>query len=361
MIEVIGVTKKFADKVVLDNISLSVENNQALCIIGSVGCGKSTLLRCIAGLEQPTEGEILINGSPLKVSQKNGYNGIGVVLQSFNLFPHLTIMQNMVLAPVCVKKMSRADAEAAALRQLEMVGLVSKKDLYPHQLSAGQRQRVAIARCLVMNPEVILFDEPTSALDPISISEVKEVMRKLKKEVSIVVVTHDLDLVSEIADEVIYMNQGVICEKGNPVTLLNTPFNEETKRFISHNRNLLYDITSSFFDHPELNARIEHYCFKIGLGKKAVHYVQLVVEELLNILPLYAGCNITISKAPSDFSLNIDILFPDEGVDYLNPESGNDELSLSIIFGLCSEVNQSLTEEGKRLLHAELSQDKLLM
>lgn len=361
MIEVLGVTKRFADKVVLDNVSLSVGDNKALCIVGSVGCGKSTLLRCMSGLEQPTEGRILINGEPLNTSSRNGYNGIGLVMQSFNLFPHLTIMQNMTLAPVHVKKMKQEDAESAAIHQLDLVGLATKKDYYPHQLSPGQRQRVAIARCLVMNPAVILFDEPTSALDPISTSEVKEVIRKLKKEVSIVVVTHDLELVSEIADEVIFMHQGIAYESGQPNVLLNNPLKEETKRFINTTRNLIYDITTHLFDRPELNARIEQYCFRIGLGKKAVIYVQLVVEELLNIISLDSGCTIVISKAISDFSLNIDIQMLDNGIDYLSPDSGNDELSLSIIFGLCSGVNQKVTEDGKRVLHAELSQEKLLL
>ena len=194
MIEVSHISKSFNGKKALDNVSLAIGKCESVCIIGSMGSGKSTLLRCIAGLEYPEQGIVSIDGKILN-QQLQGYNHIGMVFQSFNLFPHFNVLHNLTLAPIKVLGMSRKEAEEQAFQQLNKVGLGNKANLFPHELSAGQRQRVAIARCLVMNPRVMLFDEPTSALDPIATAEVMDVMRKLKKEIPLVIITHKISLV----------------------------------------------------------------------------------------------------------------------------------------------------------------------
>ncbi|MBQ8239381.1 MAG: amino acid ABC transporter ATP-binding protein, partial [Bacteroides sp.] len=177
MIEVTHITKSFKGKKALDSVSLRVGSNETVCIIGSMGSGKSTLLRCIAGLEYPEQGMVTIDGNPLNQKSKGGYNRIGMVFQNFNLFPHFNVLHNLTLAPIKVLGISQKEAEELAVQQLNKVGLGNRATLFPHELSAGQRQRVAIARCLVMNPRVMLFDEPTSALDPVATAEVMDVMR----------------------------------------------------------------------------------------------------------------------------------------------------------------------------------------
>lgn len=194
MINISHIKKYFNDKLILDDVSLSIEERGAVCIIGQMGCGKSTLLRCIAGLEFPEEGEVCVFGKLHSEHNKEGYNHIGMVFQSFNLFPHLNVLHNLTLAPIKVLKQSREEAEKQAFLQLEKVGLAENAYTLPDELSSGQRQRVAIARCLVMKPRLMLFDEPTSALDPIATAEVMDVLRKLKKEIPLIIVTHKLNL-----------------------------------------------------------------------------------------------------------------------------------------------------------------------
>ena len=256
MIEVSHVSKSFNGKKALDNVSLTIGKFEAVCIIGSMGSGKSTLLRCVAGLESPEQGTVSFEGKLLS-QQSVGYNHIGMVFQSFNLFPHINVLHNLTLAPMKVLGMSRKEAEEQAFQQLNKVGLGNKANLFPHELSAGQRQRVAIARCLVMNPRVMLFDEPTSALDPIATAEVMDVMRKLKKEIPLVIITHKLSMVKEIADHVAFMQNGKICEEGSPAELLTEPRQAETRSFLSYQKNMIYRINHVHFDRPELNARIE--------------------------------------------------------------------------------------------------------
>ena len=360
MIEVSHISKSFNGKIALDNVSLAIGKCESVCIIGSMGSGKSTLLRCIAGLEFPEEGTVSIDGKLLS-QQIVGYNHIGMVFQSFNLFPHINVLQNLTLAPMKVLGMSRKEAEEQAFQQLDKVGLGNKATFLPHELSAGQRQRVAIARCLMMNPRVMLFDEPTSALDPIATAEVMDVMRKLKKEIPLVIITHKMSLVKEIADRVIFMQNGRICEEGPTAELLNAPQQSETRSFLNYQKNMMYQIDSSQFDHPELNARIECYCNRFGLGSQAFHFVQLVVEELLNLLPLENGLDLVLSKSDTEVRMSLDVTLPISEKMYLDPTQAKDDLSLSIVEGLCEVIQETTDEDGRKHIHLELNKDRLLI
>ena len=361
MIEVSHISKSFNGKKALDDVSLSVGPCETVCIIGPMGSGKSTLLRCIAGLEFPETGEISIDGRLLERKSQDGYNHIGMVFQNFNLFPHFNVLHNLTLAPIKVLGMSKKAAEEQALHQLKKVGLGEKANLYPHELSAGQRQRVAIARCLMMKPRLMLFDEPTSALDPMATAEVMDVMRKLKKEIPLVIITHKLSLVKEIADHVVFMQNGKICEEGSPAELLTEPRQAETRSFLSYQKNMIYRINHVHFDRPELNARIECYCNRFGLCSQAFHFVQLVVEELLNLLPLENGVDLVLAKSDNEVRMSLDVAFPFSETMYLDPMQTKDDLSLSIIEGLCEVMQETTDEEGRKLIHLELNKERLLM
>ena len=361
MIEVKHITKSYKGKKALDDVSLSLGKNETLCIIGSMGSGKSTLLRCMAGLEHPEEGEIYIDGVPLKQKNEGGYNHIGMVFQSFNLFPHFNVLHNLTLAPIKVLGLSKKEAEEQAYQQLQKVGLGEKALLFPHELSAGQRQRVAIARCLMMKPRLMLFDEPTSALDPVAEAEVMDVMRKLKKEIPQVIITHKISLVKEIADRVVFMHEGRICEEGSPADLLFVPKQAATRSFLSYQKNMIYRIENEKFDRPELNARIECYCNRFGLGSQAFHFVQLVVEELLNLLPMENGLDLVLSKSDTEVRMSLDVTLPFSETMYLDPSQAKDDLSLSLIEGLCEVMQETTDEEDRKLIHLELNKDRLLL
>ena len=361
MIEVSHISKFFNGKKVLDDVSLSVGKCETLCIIGSIGSGKSTLLRCIAGLERPECGTICFDGRPLMCKNAGGYNHIGMVFQNFNLFPHFNVLRNLTLAPIKVLGMSQKEAEEQAFQQLKKVGLGEKALLFPHELSAGQRQRVAIARCLMMKPRLMLFDEPTSALDPIAEAEVMDVMRKLKKEIPQIIITHKISLVKEIADRIIFMHDGRICEEGTPADLLNNPTQAATRSFLSYQKNMIYRVEHVLFDRPELNARIECYCNRFGLGSQAFHFVQLVVEELLNLLPLEEGLDLVLSKSDTEVRMSLDVTLPFSETMYLDPMHAKDDLSLNIISGLCEVMLETTNEVGCKLIHLELNKERLLM
>ena len=235
MIEIKGLKKSFGDLEVLKGIDQNVEEGEVLCIVGPSGSGKSTMLRCINRLEEPTAGEIYIDGELItgdnldKIRTK-----MGMVFQSFNLFPHMSVLDNLTCGPVNVKKEDKKKAEEKAMNLLARVGLAEKADQFPRNLSGGQQQRVAIARALVMDPEVMLFDEPTSALDPEMVGEVLDVMKALAKEgMTMVVVTHEMGFAKEVANKVIFMDGGYIVEQGTPEEVLGNPQMERTQDFLS--------------------------------------------------------------------------------------------------------------------------------
>ena len=229
--------KSFDNLDVLKGISVEINEGEVVCLIGPSGSGKSTFLRCLNRLEESTSGTILVDGfeiSDKKLDINKTRENIGMVFQQFNLFAHLTVKKNIMLAPVDRKKMTKAEAEKKALELLERVGLKDKADYYPHQLSGGQQQRVAIARALAMNPDIMLFDEPTSALDPEMVGEVLEVMKQLAKDgMTMIVVTHEMGFAREVADRVIFMDGGYIVEQGTPAEVFGNPQNKRTQDFLN--------------------------------------------------------------------------------------------------------------------------------
>lgn len=235
MIEIKDLHKSFGSHKVLKGINETVDESEVLCIIGPSGSGKSTMLRCINHLEEPTSGEIYIDGELITDKNINEVRKrMGMVFQSFNLFPHKTVLENITIAPMNVKGVSQEEAEKKAMELLARVGLEDKASEYPKSLSGGQQQRVAIARALAMDPEVMLFDEPTSALDPEMVGEVLSVMKDLAKEgLAMIVVTHEMGFAKEVADKVIFMDDGVIVEEGTPEQVIDAPQQPRTKDFLS--------------------------------------------------------------------------------------------------------------------------------
>jgi len=225
------------DVVALDHCDLEVKKGEVVAIIGPSGSGKSTLLRSLNLLEEPTAGEIYFEGVELsskKVDINRHRQKMGMVFQHFNLFPHKTVLENIMMAPVTLKLKMPREAQAQALKLLERVGLADKKDEYPNMLSGGQKQRIAIVRALAMEPEVMLFDEPTSALDPEMVGEVLDVMRELARDgMTMIVVTHEMGFAREVADRVIFMADGSIVEEGTPREIFDTPKEERTQNFLS--------------------------------------------------------------------------------------------------------------------------------
>jgi ABC-type polar amino acid transport system ATPase subunit len=235
-IDVRGVSKSFGSLQVLKDVSMQVAHGEVVVVIGPSGSGKSTLLRCINRLETVDAGDVVVNGQSMRdprLDVNRARREIGVVFQSFNLFPHLSVMGNLTLAPMDVLRLDRKAAEDRARALLDKVGIPEKADARPNQLSGGQQQRVAIARALCMQPKIMLFDEPTSALDPEMIKEVLDVMRDLAREgMTMVVVSHEMGFAREVADRVIFMDQGEIVETGTPEHFFSTPDEERTKRFL---------------------------------------------------------------------------------------------------------------------------------
>jgi polar amino acid transport system ATP-binding protein len=222
---------------VLKNIDLEVNKGDVVCIIGASGSGKSTILRCLNLLEMPNSGSIIFNGCDLmnkNVDLNRHRQKMGMVFQQFNLFPHLTILKNMTLAPMMLKKIPKEEAEAKAMTLLERVGLSDRANDYPDMLSGGQKQRIAIVRALCMEPDVMLFDEPTSALDPEMVGEVLDVMKELASVgTTMIVVTHEMNFAKEVANRVIFLDNGVIAEEGSPAEIFDAPKSERLKTFLS--------------------------------------------------------------------------------------------------------------------------------
>lgn len=237
LIQVKGLCKQFGDLKVLENINVDIHKGDVVFVVGPSGSGKSTFLRCLNRLEESTAGHIYVEGTDItdpKVDIDRHRQKMGMVFQQFNLFPHLTIMDNITLAPVLLKKMTKEEAVKRGQELLERVNLGEKANAYPAQLSGGQKQRVAIARALAMDPEIMLFDEPTSALDPEMVGEVLDVMKDLARlGMTMVIVTHEMGFAREVASRVLFIDQGVVMESGTPDEIFNNPQNERTKNFLS--------------------------------------------------------------------------------------------------------------------------------
>ncbi len=237
MINVKNLTKNFEGVEVLKNVTVDINKGDVMCVIGPSGSGKSTFLRCLNLLEMPTSGNIIFEGDDLtdKKTDLNAHRQrMGMVFQQFNLFPHMTILDNLTCAPIMLKKIEKSKAEAKAMELLTRVGLADRAQSYPNQLSGGQKQRVAIVRALCMEPDVMLFDEPTSALDPEMVGEVLDVMRELASEgMTMVVVTHEMGFAREVSNRVLFLDDGIIAEEGTPAEIFGNPQCERLKSFLA--------------------------------------------------------------------------------------------------------------------------------
>ncbi len=237
MIEVKNLTKRYGNNTILNNISETIQNGEKIVIIGPSGAGKSTFLRCLNLLEEPDSGSIIFDGTDITAKDTDiniVRRKMGMVFQHFNLFPHLTVLQNITLAPVMLKIQTKEQAEQQAMQLLERIGLADKAAAYPSSLSGGQKQRIAIVRSLAMNPDVILFDEPTSALDPEMVGEVLALMKDLAQEgMTMAVVTHEMGFAREVATRVLFMDSGIIAESGTPQQIFENPQSERLKQFLN--------------------------------------------------------------------------------------------------------------------------------
>lgn len=284
MIRISHLRKEYPGITPLQDVNVTIRKGDVISIIGPSGTGKSTLIRCINMLETPTSGEIWVDDTCItdkkceleKVRQK-----MGMVFQSFNLFSHMNIIENLMAAPVDLLKKSRQEAYDNGMRLLRMVGLADKAMNYPDELSGGQKQRVAIARALAMEPEIILFDEPTSALDPTMVGEVQAVIRDLARQgLTMMIVTHEMRFAREVANRVFYMDEGGIYEDGTPEEIFDAPKREKTIRFIRHIKVFENEITSRDFDFIGLSSALEEFGRRSQISQKTIYRIQSVFEEL---------------------------------------------------------------------------------
>jgi polar amino acid transport system ATP-binding protein len=356
MIKIEHLSKKFGDLVVLKDISTEIKTGEVVTIIGPSGTGKSTLLRCLNLLEVPSGGSIYINGEDIldkktdvaKIRQK-----MNMVFQSFNLFSHLSVMENLTLGPIKLQGISEQEAQTKALELLRLVGLAEKADSYPDELSGGQQQRVAIARCLAMEPDIILFDEPTSALDPTMIREVLSVIRRLAKEgMTMAIVTHEMDFARDVSNRVLYMDEGLIYEEGTPEQIFEHPQKEKTRAFISRILSYTRRISSPDYDLYAINAEIEAFCEKQILPKKTRNNLLLLVEELLQIYAPYLGSvvlDMTITYSEKNDRLELICESTGEQANPIESESLDDELGLMIIRNLTESIDYQWINGKNRL------------
>jgi polar amino acid transport system ATP-binding protein len=358
MIEIRKLKKSYGDLVVLEGVDLSIEAGEVISVIGPSGSGKSTLLRCITLLDPPTAGEIYIEGENItaphadvpKIRQK-----MGMVFQSFNLFNHLMVIENLMLAPVRLKGTPKQQAYDEGMELLEMVGVADKALELPSGLSGGQKQRVAIARALAMRPEILLFDEPTSALDPTRVSEVLSVIRRLADEgLTMMVVTHEMAFARSVSTRVLYLDERGIYEDGSPSQIFEHPDRPKTRAFIQRIRSFEYRITSPSFDLYEMNGGIEQFLMKNYVSSGALRQVQLIAEEMLVnvLLPALKRPSILFTLRKDEDTGHLALLFAFKSEEAFAIDSG-DSLAVDIVRNIASEVTEQYAG-GENLITVEL-------
>lgn len=353
MIELRHVEKAYAEATPLTDVNVTINKGDVISIIGPSGTGKTTLIRCINMLDPPTKGEIIFEGENIaapKYDLTKMRKKVGMVFQSFNLFGHLTVIENIMMPQIDLLGRTSQEAYDKGVELLKKVGLADKKLRYPDQLSGGQKQRVAIARTLAMDPEVVLLDEPTSALDPTMVGEVEAVIKDLAKSgITMMIVTHDMRLCREISTRVFYMDQGVVYEDGPPEQIFDNPQRERTQRFIRKSKILEIEVDSREFDFRGTIYTIEQFCEKYEIGKKsALNLVSVFEEFCKEILIDNLPDNLKINAVFDYDSVNKNVILT---VKYngstFNPLESENELALAILKHHCSDITYSQINEDE--------------
>ena len=354
MIHIEDLCKSYGDNLVFKNVNADIEKGDCVCIIGPSGCGKSTFLRCLNRLEQPSSGRVFIDGEEItakKAPLDKIRRKMGMVYQTFNLFSHKTILENVMMAPMQLGGLSKKEAYELAMDCLSQVGMAERADYMPQQLSGGQKQRAAIARCVAMRPEIILFDEPTSALDPTMVDEVLAVIRRLvNRGLTCVIVTHEMNFARTISPKIIYMDEKGIYEMGSPSQIFDAPQREKTRAFINRLKTFHRTITDRNFDIYELNSAAVEFCRRQYASEKQIYRVQLVLEEmLLNIIlpQLEDGkiaVDVTVEYSVKDSRLAV---FISSAEPFTLRESGEDDLSMFMLRAVCTDIAEE--QNGVRL------------
>ena len=349
MIEVRNLTKKYGTVAPVQNVSVTIRDGDVIAIIGPSGTGKSTFLRSLNLLEKPTSGQIFLNGSEITAKGydvKSARRRIGMVFQSFNLFGHLTVIENLMLPQTDLLKKSRQEAYDAGMKLLRTVGMADKALSYPDELSGGQKQRAAIARTLCMDPEVILLDEPTSALDPTMVFEVQAVIRELAKSgKTMLIVTHEMDFARAISNRVFYMDEGRIYEDGTPEEIFERPKGELTRRFIRNLKVFEKVIDSRDYDFIVFSGELDGYFLKNDVSPANTNRIRLAIEEIVQeiLLPEYPRPFIRIK---AEYSLRektciVYVTYKGESFDIRNTKN---ELSLAVLKNAAEEITWSYQE-----------------
>lgn len=358
MITVRNLVKKFGDVEVLKDINTEIHKGEVISIIGASGGGKSTFLRCLNLLEQPTSGEIIINGvnvldpaTDVAAVRQN----MNMVFQSFNLYDHMTALENLTLAPIKLKGIPRKTAEEQGMELLRTVGLVERAHYFPQELSGGQKQRVAIARCMAMNPEIILFDEPTSALDPTMVSEVLAVIRKLANQgLTMVIVTHEMEFARDVSSRVFFMDDGRIQEEGPPAQIFGNPHSERTLAFIHHVRAWRHAFNSPHVDLFGMHGELRTFGEKQLLSRQAIFNLQLLSEELLQLLmpQLHQRLKfeLAVQYSEDDGILNAFLSMPPGTPNPLDSADADHELGVTLIRNLATHIEYQQNEDCSRLV-----------
>jgi polar amino acid transport system ATP-binding protein len=355
MITVKHLSKCFGSIRVLEDVNAEIKKGEVISIIGPSGTGKSTFLRCLNLLEKPSSGEILINGANLLSAQTDIHllrRKMGMVFQSFNLFSHLMVIENLMLGPVHLLHLSRQQAYDRAIQLLETVGLGARAYAFPDELSGGQKQRVAIARALAMQPEILLFDEPTSALDPSMVSEVLAVIRKLKDQgMTMMIVTHEMSFAKDVSSRIFYMDEGIIFEEGRPEQIFEHPKQEKTRAFLRKVSLFHFTVESSSFDIYRFNAELEDFCVRHLLSRKQIHNLQLLCEEVLvNLLfPIAAKIELSIGCSDDRRQSDISCEYDRQAGNPLENPSSEQELPRMIIKKMTCESSFTQDEASSKL------------
>lgn len=337
---------------VLRDICCEINDGDTVAIIGPSGTGKSTLLRSLNMLESPTSGEIVVDGENIMGKDYPVYQlrqKMGMVFQNFNLFKHLSVLDNVTLAPMKLRGLSREQAEQEGMEFLRKVGLAEKAQAMPSELSGGQMQRAAIARTLAMKPEIILFDEPTSSLDPTMVGEVQSVIRQLALEkMTMIITTHQMRFAHDISDRILFMYNGSIYEDGTPDQIFFHPRKPITQAFVNRIRTLTFDITSSDFDFYDMTSQINQFCIRYSMPEK-MDSITHVVEEMLIIMQKYGKpIHIEVTYSEMDYTSTIVILHYGETISPLEREDA-DELAVMIIRGMSNDIQTEQTPDGVKL------------